>query len=194
MNRVSKHKQVSFKPRAMKLGLALSVFIAGLWLISLTFFWLTLPNAPISAAKQKDAIIVLTGGAERVNTGITLLNENSAPALFVSGVNELVTPQELLDLWDGNRPVDPCCITLGHHAQNTKQNALEAKAWIDENDINDIYLVTSDYHMPRALIEFQKVMPKTSITAYSVESATNMKTAKLVFTEYHKSLAAQFLP
>ena len=93
----------------------------------------------ISPSPEKtDAIIVLTGGPDRVNAGLDLLEQKKSAQLFISGVHKSVTLNELILLWRPDSPVVmvPCCITLGRDATNTTQNARESATWIMQNKIS----------------------------------------------------------
>lgn len=112
-----------------------------------------------------DAIIVLTGGSDRITAGFNLLRLKQAKRLFISGVHKDVNLQQIQQQ---QRSV-PCCVELGHKAINTKGNALETLRWLSRSRANSILLVTSDYHMPRALDVFNRVIPlHVAITPYSV--------------------------
>ena len=135
-----------------------------------------------------NAIIVLTGGTKRVQTGVALLKETSTTDLFISGVNPDVTEKDILPKEDGSL----CCITLGYKASNTRENAEEVAKWIDTKDIKTIRLVTSNYHMIRAMLEFQKLMPDLKVIAHPVTPENfNMWDSKfwpITFSEYNKTL------
>ncbi|MCM2344658.1 MAG: YdcF family protein [Alphaproteobacteria bacterium] len=142
-----------------------------------------------------DAIIVLTGGAQRVNQGLDLLAQGQAKKLFISGVNGHVTLNEILDLWQRpiiKQDIDDCCIILDHKAKNTIQNARETKLWAEQQGIKTIRLVTSDYHMPRARLEFHATMPDVEILPWPVKSSSNqteqVKFWQVCFGEYNKSI------
>src|SRR5260370_9949066 len=90
-----------------------------------------------------DAIVVLTGGRLRLETGLQLFAAGRAKKLFVSGVNQRVDRGELLRTLGpiGQRAV--CCIALGHEADNTLGNARETAAWIQEAGYRSLRLVTT---------------------------------------------------
>ena len=76
-----------------------------LWLAGL--LWFATPPAGESRVSPTDAIVVLTGGSQRVQSGIELLREGKGRKLFVSGVNQQVDLEDLLRI-SGNHPgVDP---------------------------------------------------------------------------------------
>ena len=115
-----------------------------------------------------DAIVVLTGGAERVETGFRLLEEGLAPRLFISGVHP---DARLADLARG-AGMDPAKLAgrveLGHAAASTRGNAVEIAAWAKPRDITTIRLVTAGYHMPRARSELRRTMPELRVMPYPV--------------------------
>ncbi len=150
-------------------------------------------NIPTSN-KTTDAIIVLTGGGgHRISAGWKVFASGRAKHIFISGVHSSVTEKELLTLWKGITPLPKCCITLGRNATTTLENAQETKEWIEENNIKSIRLITSYYHMQRALIEFEDIKDMgIKIIPQSVEhtdfSYKDTKYWRLTFEEYNKIL------
>lgn len=140
---------------------AAALCITILLLITLGWIWYAAslvtmkPDAPEA---RTDAIIVLTGGKKRIQEGIALLDKDLSGKLFISGVNK---DTKLEDLTNG-RAV-PCCITLGYRAEDTIGNADEAREWVRENNIRSIRLVTSNYHIARARLEFDRAIPELTI-------------------------------
>ena len=115
-----------------------------------------------------DAIVVLTGGAERVETGFRLLEEGLAPRLFISGVHP---DARLADLARGAGADSARLagrVELGHAAASTRGNAVEIAAWARTRDITTIRLVTAGYHMPRARSELRRTMPELRVVPHSV--------------------------
>jgi uncharacterized SAM-binding protein YcdF (DUF218 family) len=141
-------------------------FIAGFWSFALNV------REEAQAPPQADAIVALTGGSlERLTTGVRLLEEHKGRRLLISGVNRVVTDEELLDDALG---VDPelarCCIDLGRSAEDTLGNASETAAWAREHRYTNIILVTDDYHMPRSQAELQLALPEAEIHPYPVRT------------------------
>jgi uncharacterized SAM-binding protein YcdF (DUF218 family) len=153
-------------------------------------YYLNHVNAYTSAPDDTaEAIVVLTGGPQRVNTGFNLLAEHHSEKLLISGVNKKVSAETLLSLWKEGRAdrIEPaCCITIGHEARNTRENAREAAAWIRNNNITSISLVTADYHLPRAELEFRSILPHVRITPYAVKSSRPRP--QFALNEYNKTL------
>lgn len=133
-----------------------------------------------------DAIVVLTGGPDRINTGLDLLEAGRAEYLFISGVNEKVTVADIMALWQKQPVEPPCCIALGRSARNTRQNAEETQFWVAAQGVGSIRLLTADYHMPRAYLEFHALLPNVAITIHALPSAGQSRF--LVMHEYNKTI------
>ena len=115
-----------------------------------------------------DAIVVLTGGPLRLQSGMALLRDGKGRKLFVSGVNQQVDLDELLRV-SGNAPDwASCCTILGHDADNTLGNARETAQWMRQQGFSSLRLVTAWYHMPRSLLELDRAMPEIEIVAHPV--------------------------
>lgn len=160
-----------------------------LWLVGWLWFATHIASIQPQALNEKtDAIIVLTGGKHRIDTGIALLRSKTAKSLFISGVHNDVKLEDLVH--DG--PV-PCCITLGYEATDTVQNGSESAQWIKDNDIHSIRLVTSNYHMVRADMIFKHHVPDIKIIMHPVETDNfqtwSRKFIETTFGEYNKTLA-----
>ena len=137
-----------------------------LWLSGL--LWFATPPAEDLRTAPTDAIVVLTGGSLRLQSGIELLREGKGSKLFVSGVNQQVDLDELLRV-SGNAPEwVSCCVALGHQADDTLGNAQETARWIHSQGFHSLRLVTAWYHMRRSLLEFQRAMPEIDIVVHPV--------------------------
>src|SRR5690606_30485275 len=150
--------------RSTRLGvLVTSVF--SLWLGGLILFVGQIPQAVDGPTDSTDAIVVLTGGSDRVQEGLRLIAENRARKLFISGVHEGVNLTALLQSMAQISETMPapeqiaCCVVLGHSADDTEGNARETASWMAAQNFRSLRLVTADYHMPRSLLEFRRAMP-----------------------------------
>ena len=123
------------------------------WCLGFVYFAHYINSYEIDKTTKTDAIIVLTGGRNRILEGIQLLNENLADKLFISGVPENITISQI-ENQAKIKADDESKIELGRKAKNTIENAIEAEEWIKKNNIKSIRLVTSSYHIPRSLQEF----------------------------------------
>ena len=179
----------------MKRLFQLILVLAALWLGGLVYFAGLIPDGVADPDSQTDAIVVLTGGSQRIETGLQLLAAGKAKMMFISGVhNGIEVPQLLRTMGADTGLADK--IVLGHDAADTRGNALETAGWMREQGFHSLRLVTSAYHMPRSLLEFSDVMPDIAVTPNPV-FAENVKqgewwawpgTASLVAEEYVKYL------
>ncbi|MET0568833.1 MAG: YdcF family protein [Hyphomicrobiaceae bacterium] len=159
-----------------------------------------------STAKQKaplglpnaDAIVVLTGGEDRIETGIRLLSQGKGHRLLISGVNPSTRAAEIGRLAGQDSRLFRCCIDFGYVAVDTSGNAAEARAWAESWGYSKLIVVTSSYHMPRSLVEFARVLPAAELLSYPVGSRhyhldawwQHPPTARLLAAEYAKFLTA----
>lgn len=130
---------------------------AALWLGGL--FWFVrdaATMAPPEAPAPLDAVVVLTGGTNRIETGFRLFKEGRGRKLFISGVYRGVEVRGVLRLL--SEDIDDNDVALGE-AENTMQNARETAEWMKDEGFGTLYLVTSNYHMRRALLEFSAAAP-----------------------------------
>jgi len=191
--------------RKGRAGTVLAIILgamAGAWTGGLLLFVTDLSAPTEELEYRTDAVVVLTGGSERLAKGVALLEEGRGRKLFVSGVHKGV------DLPDVLRQVHPhsgdlsCCIVLGHAADDTIGNAAETAAWMEAEHFTSLRLVTASYHMRRALLEFRRAMPETTIVPHRVfPDAVKTRewwrwpgTLHLLATEYTKYLGALARP
>lgn len=166
------------------------------WVAGLALFVQKIPRAP-AGTEMTDAVVVLTGGFGRIARGTELLAEGKAREMLISGVGQDVPMADLISEKDLEPRLIACCVTLGRAARDTRENAIEAAGWIAHRPITSIRLVTSDFHMPRSLLEFGRRLPHLQILPDPV-AAPNIRldqwwsrpgTAWLLAGEYTKYLA-----
>lgn len=179
--------------KALKISCLTVAGLFWIWAIGFVLFLIGI-NAthPPQKLEYTDAIIVLTGGQHRINTGLDLLMLGKADHLFISGVNPNVTIENLVSLWDPNFSYIPCCIALGYAASNTEGNARESSEWARAQNIKTIRLVTSNYHLPRAWLEFNHALPRYKIIAHPISPTSvegdSRHFLKLSLGEYNKTV------
>jgi uncharacterized SAM-binding protein YcdF (DUF218 family) len=170
-----------------------------LWLGGLVAFAADIPRSVKDNSTHTDAIVVLTGGSERLDAGLSLLRQGLADKLFVSGVYHGIDVTELLRLARQKPDQVECCIVLGHAADNTLGNAAETAQWMKQEGYHSLRLVTGNYHMRRSLAEFHHAMPDAVIVAHPVFPDAVKRdrwwlwpgTAHLIISEYTKFLLGQ---
>lgn len=175
-----------------------------LWLAGLVWFAAAIPDQPDDLDQHTDAIVVLTGGSDRLATGVALLAKGAADRLFVSGVHRGVEVGDMLrashvDKLELADKITLGKIVLGHDADDTVGNADETARWVRAEGISSVRLVTADYHMRRSLWEFHHAMPDIRIVAHPVQPDSvrrrpwwrSWATTSLLATEYSKYVAAR---
>ncbi|MEI5664747.1 YdcF family protein [Bosea sp. CCNWLW174] len=120
------------------------------------------------APPRTDAIVVVTGGAQRIDDAVSLLNADRGRRLLISGVNERTGRDELAKLNPSAREALNCCVDLDYRARNTIGNAIETRRWVRRHDFRSLLVVTSNYHMPRTLLELRHAMPGVRFVPHPV--------------------------
>jgi uncharacterized SAM-binding protein YcdF (DUF218 family) len=158
-------------------------------------------STPVVDPAPADGIVALTGANsnERIRAAVTLLSEGLGKRVLVSGVNRDVSREQLRTASKTVRRLYDCCVDLGFTADDTVGNARETAEWAKAMRYNSLIIVTSDYHMPRAMLELRAVLrpPQMTLQAYSAATPA-LKTrrwwrspgpARLMVVEYCKYLA-----
>ena len=185
----------------MKLIAALAI-VALVWLAGLfAFADRVRALAPAEEPDRADAIVALTGPSrERVDVAVRLLEQGKGDRLLISGVNRQVRRQELREVTPGSRRLFNCCVDLGFEAEDTRGNAEEIAAWARARGYDSLIVVTSDYHMPRSLVEIRTAAPEIQLTPHAVSTPSlddtawwrAAATARRMTLEYMKYLAVLF--
>ena len=155
--------------------------------------------------KQSPNIVILTGGTNRIKDGLKIIKDFKIPKnikykILVSGTGlgftKLSLKKKLGPNFNSN--LIQCCIELDNISKNTFTNAIETFKWTRKNDIKEFLLITSNYHMPRAILEFKSLMPNLKIYTYAITPKkhniknwlSSYQTFSLVLTEYCKYIIA----
>jgi len=180
---------------ALKLGA-----LCGL-LLTIGFFgfvWL-LPERQIVLDNSADGIVVLTGGNDRIGDALELLATGRGKRLLITGVNPDTTTTDIARQVVNYNKLLACCVDLDYSALNTYGNAVQARRWAVAHGFQSLIVVTSAYHMPRALAELAHQLPDAALIPFPVVSDrlrmepwwSSGDTTKLVLSEYLKYLAAK---
>ncbi|MBV8924064.1 MAG: YdcF family protein [Bradyrhizobium sp.] len=167
-------------------------------------FLAQLRNTEVRPSRQADGIVVLTGGSSRVSDAMELLAAGYGKRLLISGVHPSSTATDISrsDIsrsLPGSHSLFNCCVDLDRSAVSTRSNAAETKRWARERGFKSLILVTSNYHMPRAVLEMSHAMPDVALIPYAVVGGRwrdepwweGGATFRLVLSEYVKYIAAR---
>lgn len=151
------------------------------------------PGAP-----RADAIVVLTGGYQRIDAAVQLLADGAGKRLLISGVNPATSGNHIRLLTRSTTDLFACCVDIGHDALDTTGNAAETARWIRAHDFHKVILVTNNYHMPRSLAELRRIDSVTDFVPYAVSTPLgpadilqNPMALRTVASEYVKFLLVQ---
>lgn len=162
------------------------------------FIWL-LPSRQIVLDSNADGIVVLTGGTSRISDALELLASGRGKRLLITGVNPGTTTGDIAREMVNYNTLLSCCVDLDYSALNTYGNAVQARRWALAHDFHSLIVVTSGYHMPRALAELAHQLPDVRMVPFPVVTDrlriepwwSSGDTTRLVLSEYLKYLAAK---
>lgn len=183
---------------ARTMALACLLIISILLILDFIRFAESVQESQPEPVTQSDAIVVLTGGRDRVEKALMLLSQGRAERLLISGVHPSTSLNTLLNLSNAD-PALADRIDLDYLANDTIGNANEAAKWIRSHRYDRIILVTSNYHMPRSLIEFRTELPDVAIQAYAITRTDlefdqwylDLGKSRLLVAEFAKYFAAR---
>ena len=157
--------------------------IAILWALGFAVFMLA--QARPAGDVRTDAIVVPTGGAGRIDRGLSLIVAGRARRLLVTGVAPGVRKIDLVAEY-GRRRAFACCVDLGREAVDTRSNGEETAQWMHDHRYRSVRLVTSDWHMARARMELGAALGgDVTIVRDGVPSEPRLS---LLINEYNKLL------
>ncbi|GIQ77149.1 YdcF family protein [Bradyrhizobium sp. RD5-C2] len=146
-----------------------------------------------------DGIVVLTGGSSRVSDAMELLAAGYGKRLLISGVHPTNDANDISRSVPDSQGLMRCCVDLDRSAVNTRSNAAETRRWAHERGFKSLIVVTSNYHMPRAIVELSHAMPDITLIPFAVVGDkwrdepwwTSGGTFRLLLSEYAKYVAAE---
>jgi uncharacterized SAM-binding protein YcdF (DUF218 family) len=173
-------------------GAALALLAGFAW-----FIW-RVPLQEVRLSRDADGIVALAGGASRITDAIELLASGRGQRLLISGVNRATNSHEISRLNPQFEKWVRCCVDFDRSI-NTLGNAIEIRRWAENRGFHSLIVVTSNYHMPRALAEIAHQLPDVALLPFPVIPGrqraepwwASSATARLMFTEYVKLIFAR---
>lgn len=184
---------------ALLAAFAAGACVAALLLLGYAAFALSLPREEPAIAGRSEGMVALTGGSDRVLDAALLLARGKADRLLITGVNRATRGATLAKILPVSRELFDCCVDLGYTALDTAGNARETRDWARARNITrSLIVVTSNYHMPRALVEISAAMPDVELHPFPVVSehvnvadwASDLRVARLIGSEYVKYIGS----
>lgn len=186
------------RPRLAAFVLAAPAMLGLAFVAGFTLFLAQLDRRESNPPRRADAIVALTGGADRLADALELLDRHQARRLLITGVNNSTSAETLRRRLPGRDALFDCCIDLDYKARNTAGNALETRLWSERHGFRSIIVVTSAYHMPRTLVELRGQMPGADLIPHAVVAPHaqvdrwwhDPEVARVLLSEYVKFVAA----
>jgi uncharacterized SAM-binding protein YcdF (DUF218 family) len=198
--------EITSKPQHTSLRAAIVAVLAVVFVAAaagFVGFLSQLRGAEARPAGTADGIVVLTGGSSRVSDAMELLAGGYGKRLLISGVHPtngaIDISRSLSDNPSDNQSLLNCCVDLDYSAVNTRSNAAETRRWARERGFKSLVVVTSNYHMPRAIVELSHAMPDIRLIPFAVVADkwrdepwwTSGAAVRLLLSEYVKYVAAE---
>jgi 1-acyl-sn-glycerol-3-phosphate acyltransferase len=176
MDQAASHKETSDRKdppgRLLKavllVGVSASLTAVAVAMVGFFVFLASLDRKEPASLARADGIVALTGGANRIPDAVEWLSNDRGKRLLISGVGASTSLEKLVQQTPPLKPWLGCCIDLDHIARNTVGNALETRRWATAKGYRSLIVVTSSYHMPRAMLELQRHMPGMQLIAAPV--------------------------
>jgi len=169
-------------------------------LLGLGFLWFVwrVPADEVALDRNADGIVALTGGASRIADAIELLASGRGKRLLISGAYRATNSKEISRLNPEFERWVRCCVDFDR-SLNTLGNAIETKRWAERRGFRSLIVVTSNYHMPRALAEIAHQLPDVALVPFPVVTErqradpwwARATTARLMVSEYLKYVFAK---
>ncbi|MDR0556069.1 MAG: YdcF family protein [Holosporaceae bacterium] len=159
-------------------------FVAALiiWMLLCGIFVVCIATYNPRYDRNFDYVVILTGEYRRIAYVFRMMSSYQPKSVFISGAHEKITLRDICPRGCYTKAQ----IILGKQSRNTVENAVEVYEWIRQNNISEILLITSDYHLPRSLLEFKFVDNELKAYPCAVKSNLNFQFIVRCCKEFHK--------
>jgi uncharacterized SAM-binding protein YcdF (DUF218 family) len=182
-------------------SLATLLVLLMIWSVGLMAFAARVDRyAPAPEPPAADGVVALTGASDvRIGAAMRLLEAKKGRRMLISGVYRGATRADIRDVAKGYGVLFDCCVDLGFQAESTLGNAEETAEWARGHGFRSLVVVTSDYHMPRSLVELRAALPGVPLHPYPVETDVDAQrwwasgqSTRRITVEYCKYLVVLF--
>lgn len=182
-------------PRLLRPLATLGLLLVLGWCLGFGWFCYT-ATRPAPPLPDADGIVVLTGGAGRIDAALDLLQQHRARLMLISGVSAHLELEQVARAAGRSLPPDLADrVVLGHNATTTVGNAIETASWARANGLHSLIVVTAGYHMRRALAEIGTALPEVELHPDPVQppalARPDLGTLRLLAGEYSKWLVVE---
>jgi uncharacterized SAM-binding protein YcdF (DUF218 family) len=155
-------------------------------------------STPAADPPVSDGVVALTGASDaRITAAMKLMELGKARRMLISGVNPQASRSDIRGVAKAVQRIYDCCVDLGFEAVDTVGNARETARWVKARGYHSLIVVTSDFHMPRAMLELRAALPGVRFTPYPISSTElsarrwwrTQEGARRMILEYCKYLA-----
>lgn len=195
------------QPSSVKKRAMICVIVGLITLLSLAAFIqyraFTLPQSSAATLKPTDGLVVATGGQTRIAAGLALMAKGQAKRMLLTGVGSGITRDMLaasLGLNAEAKAQLACCVDLDFTAADTRGNAIATAKWMRQRGFTSLTLVTANYHLARASLDFTHLMPDYEMYYFAVSPEAlrpedwyhDWQVARLILRESGKYIATLF--
>jgi len=190
--------KLSLRGRLVRLVCVVPLVALALLIGGFVWFALHVASKETPLDRIADGIVALTGGASRITDAVELLASGRGQRLLITGVAPTTNTAELARLVPDHQARIGCCIELDYSAINTIGNAVETRRWALKRGFRSLVVVTSSYHMPRAMLEIGHRLPGVTLIPFPVVTEqrraepwwSHAASAKILVSEYLKYIVA----
>jgi len=185
--------------RVLRYGGLFAIFLVAVVLAGFLWFADSVTTLAPPLQARADAIVVLTGGYQRIDQAVELLRRGSGRRLLISGAHPTTSPAQIRKMTQSYAGVSSnAASSVGYEALDTIGNASEISRWIHDHGYESVLVVTNNYHMPRSLIELRRRDRATTYIPYPVVNSdlkhtdwyANPDVLRTLLSEYGKTLIA----
>lgn len=146
-------------PRFLVGALVATIVLSGAGLALYREFVSTFDQPAPDLPAHVDVIVVLSGGAGRLDEGLRLLRDGRAPLLYLVGFQPKAVAARLGGEAAVARLTSEGRVLVEPRSDSTLEDAERTRALVDQRNARAILVITSVYHVQRADLTFRTILP-----------------------------------